>query len=828
MNNYNQVLEAEGIATNSAGLAQQKYQVYLDSLEASMSRLSDAGNKFWQTTISSGAIKMVVDLGTGILTLATNMGGLVPIVITLAGALVLLNLTTVTTGINGLVTGIANAVTGIVEFVSKIIIADDAMEVFGVTSAAAWGAATLGISLLVGGIIAVVSNLKSLDSQIDATNQSLNEIATNIQTTQGNITSLRDSIDTINGLADAFDNLKGKTNLSAEQQKQWTDLQNQLKQTVPDLAGHYDSLGNFIIADTVSIKNMTAALQAQIVAQEKLMADQEKQQKDQQNTQIAQYQQQLNDLINKRNQLQQGGAEGNSFKFFDPAQVASLNQQIAQAAQDLRDAQIAAGVFTGKIDTMGEAAKSAAEQIANWQTQINNASAAADTNQVSVDKMLTAVNDAVTSYQKSGQVTGDQIIALKGVSDGTTDFTTSLIFNTNSVGLNVDAIRQQQKAYIDAKIASDMEAISALENANATSAETESLWNQIAALREAENQLTLTSVATGGASSATSDYDTVLKATEDMLKQEAQNKETNLQNELNGYKQIIDAKKAILDADKTQYDYENTIADKNKAITDDETQLLALQFDNSQEATAAKLKLKADEAAKTKDLNKTEYDKSIDDQKTALDNDYTNFSNAINKKIDAIKDYLSKTGLIEQQALALLASNEAGFWNNLIGYVKDYGTQLQLAAVLRQEALGGGGGSSSTSSGMSLAQQQFNAAAASEMAQNHGATGLDTVVPQGYPNDNYLVGVSSGERVIVVPKVPQASFNSSGFSNLSSATIAGGGGGVGDISVNFNVSGNLDSTVVPQIKQIANQVINEINKTMVSRGYIRSANQTIS
>jgi hypothetical protein len=36
-----------------------------------------------------------------------------------------------------------------------------------------------------------------------------------------------------------------------------TDVQNELKATMPELIGHYDALGNFIITDTGYMKKLT-------------------------------------------------------------------------------------------------------------------------------------------------------------------------------------------------------------------------------------------------------------------------------------------------------------------------------------------------------------------------------------------------------------------------------------------------------------------------------------------------------------------------------------------------------------------------------------------
>lgn len=57
-----------------------------------------------------------------------------------------------------------------------------------------------------------------------------------------------------------------------------------------------------------------------------------------------------------------------------------------------------------------------------------------------------------------------------------------------------------------------------------------------------------------------------------------------------------------------------------------------------------------------------------------------------------------------------------------------------------------------------------------------------------------------------------------------------GSNSVGNITVNMpiNVEGNMDSNVVPQIDAISKRVIDDINKALVARGFIRNTNLTVS
>ena len=64
-------------------------------------------------------------------------------------------------------------------------------------------------------------------------------------------------------------------------------------------------------------------------------------------------------------------------------------------------------------------------------------------------------------------------------------------------------------------------------------------------------------------------------------------------------------------------------------------------------------------------------------------------------------------------------------------------------------------------------------------------------------------------------------------SNMPKVTSNIGGQNI-NVSMPITVEGNLDKSVIPDIKNIANQVIAEINRSLISRGYVRPANQSLS
>ena len=96
--------------------------------------------------------------------------------------------------------------------------------------------------------------------------------------------------------------------------------------------------------------------------------------------------------------------------------------------------------------------------------------------------------------------------------------------------------------------------------------------------------------------------ETILKLTEDMIKQENSDRVDMLEKEKGLYKDIIDEKKEILRLTKEQEDHDRDTADKLKEIADLQARIDQLALDDSREAQAQRTKLEADLYDKQKAL----------------------------------------------------------------------------------------------------------------------------------------------------------------------------------------------------------------------------------
>ena len=123
MEEWDRVLELEQVSLESSGSAMEKYTIYQDSFEASLNSLNAAWTELATNTIKSSWVEFFINLARGILDVTNSIGGLLPALGLLSGALLTLRgiikgfqtmtivglITTVATGIWAIVNAINNA-----------------------------------------------------------------------------------------------------------------------------------------------------------------------------------------------------------------------------------------------------------------------------------------------------------------------------------------------------------------------------------------------------------------------------------------------------------------------------------------------------------------------------------------------------------------------------------------------------------------------------------------------------------------------------------------------------------------------------------------------
>ncbi len=107
--------------------------------------------------------------------------------------------------------------------------------------------------------------------------------------------------------------------------------------------------------------------------------------------------------------------------------------------------------------------------------------------------------------------------------------------------------------------------------------------------------------------------------------------------ELEALNELIDAYTDALDSAKDLYDYQKKVKDQTSEISSLQKQLAAYENDMSEETRATVQKLKVELENAQEDLQETEYEKYISDQKVLLDELYLEYEEILNQRLDNVE-----------------------------------------------------------------------------------------------------------------------------------------------------------------------------------------------
>lgn len=154
-----------------------------------------------------------------------------------------------------------------------------------------------------------------------------------------------------------------------------------------------------------------------------------------------------------------------------------------------------------------------------------------------------------------------------------------------------------------------------------------------------------------------------------------------IKKELDAYKELIDKKKELLDADKDLHDFEKSVAEQQKDISTIERRLAALSGDTSTSAAAERKQLEAELLEAQAALEEIYYDRSIENQKTALDEEYTNYEEVKNEEMEALDKYLEDEEKVISDSMDVVKKNTNTVLGEINKISKQYGVQISDSIV---------------------------------------------------------------------------------------------------------------------------------------------------
>ena len=775
LNNWDKVKEAQDLAADSAGLAAERYEIYMGGIEASANRMKSAWEGVWAATIDPEAIAFFNDLSTAIANFITRSGGLL-------------------------------------EFFNSFV---EIQKFIGVLAPAKFVFA--GIETIVDNLIFLVAKLFGKEYQQDVKDyqKELQKVTDEYILWKDilNLLGLEDSnlydivMRGLEGEIDALNEISGlQSEMSSESRSDEVIEDNeQIEESNSRLMKSFENL-QFLIDDSFGKafdsyheKQEQSAIQAAELREEIRLLSEQPTLSEEQLTQLGDLQYELYNV--EQDILKTAEAYEKSLQ---AAIISTFMQRVALA--DLSsDAQTAAYNMVYSLaeswGLMGEETVRVSRAVDTAILELANGSYEAA--QIAISNIMNVGNAAAAisgNYYLNFVVTTSGNVASPGTSgvpllDGmySPEDLMSQAFNPPPTNIPTR---------------SSFPGFSGFGGGGGGGGSSAAPKAEIKTLKDLHNLVI-----------------SLIKAEQKARKDALKDQIDGLEAQLDAYAEIIDAKKEILRAEQESIEYQETLEDKTKTIAQIQSEMAILALDTSAESKARQLELAEELADAQKDLAETQRDRSYDLQEEALDKEYDLYKEntdaqiaIIEEAVSAIDEYLDKTGQIAQDALDRIGEQAPDLYQSLIDWNAEYGSGIvtdvvdawneAYDALLKYgnlaDALYGGVSPTVSTETLPTHHSGLSSGAVGGVRTLPGEILSKLLVGEEVMNDNDIL-----KTLKMIPRV----------ANIISRT-QGSGGGL-NIENLITIQGDVIEKTIPKIKDIAKDVIKEINSTLVRQGSVR-------
>ncbi len=676
--NWDKVTQAQGIATNSAGLAAERYEIYLQSLEAASNNLKSSWEKLWMESISEEAISNIINGLSKILDFISGTGGLIPSIALLGGAfLVWKDIAIGVSAVNGIVS---------LSF-------DSLLGPIGLVIAA------------IGGLIMIINAIDTPAEKVAKLNSEISEL-------DSTISNLESKKETIASLSQEFLDLKDNTNKSIEEQKRFNQLQNDLKDILPTIAGYYDQSGNFVITDEALVSNQAYLdlLIQQIDAQKALRSLALSEEIGatikgfgKESSTIGKQAELLNKISMYKSMGEAGGYEAGRYLSLDEDKIKeSLEKAKLAQAEYIQWAIDNWEYFSDADKKLIEESGEFGEQIADIMSGVADSIDAPEISDKieevsgameSLTSATSILNSATKEQIDNGYISAQTAMELVDANSMLAQYLTQ---TANGYLFDAEAARQavyaeMQHMMVIAKIPAAalaaangnyLFAQSAIATAQATEKQKAKMLDLLKLYAAMGTSISLPSVSGGGGGGSSESpqkkaIDAAIKALEKQKKA--------LQDRLDEFKKYIEAQKESLRLQKEEADFKDEIAKKTKSLAKLKTQIALLALDDSEEARQQRLDLEDEAAELEEEITEDKEDRKYDLKIEALDRLQKEFEDNINAQIDLISQQIDNYR--EQQQAINDNAGAVGGLTNAIGLLGSQSSIVYSIMSLEQIAM---------------------------------------------------------------------------------------------------------------------------------------------
>jgi TP901 family phage tail tape measure protein len=250
MQNMNQALGYQEIQTNAAGVAMDRYQIYLKSVETAQNRLTSSLQGLWQDGIKSGLIVNVLNATTSIIQFIDSIGGLNTILAVTAIVVLAVKWEAMALGIINVVQAINLAV---------------AAYAGGFSLIASVGIVVNPWIIALAAVVALGAGLYYLSQEAERNQKAWEDATQALEESSNAYKQASDAKGNVQELWQEFDTLRKKIELTTDEAKRLVEVQNELNQLSGGLiTGYYDDKLNFHIAENASIDATIKLLQQEL------------------------------------------------------------------------------------------------------------------------------------------------------------------------------------------------------------------------------------------------------------------------------------------------------------------------------------------------------------------------------------------------------------------------------------------------------------------------------------------------------------------------------------------------------------------------------------
>jgi predicted nucleic acid-binding Zn-ribbon protein len=331
-----------------------------------------------------------------------------------------------------------------------------------------------------------------------------------------------------------------------------------------------------------------------------------------------------------------------------------------------------------------------------------------------------------------------------------------------------------------------------------------------------------------------------------------------IKDNVDAMKDHIDAQKEALRLQKEEADFLDEIKKKNESLSDIKAEITLLSLDDSEEARAKRLKLEEEAAKLEEEIAEDNADRKYELQVDALEEFQREYEASMEKQMDALDKQIDKlreqSGAISSAGGA--ASGYADTWQQ-VGQVQDSVAQSIIDSLkgigdatdeqrgrVKEYIIELMRAGDSADTVARKAQQALNlmmgvfsldkAYAQKEDFLLSGKKYHDGGIVEKHHDGGFAGGLKSNE---VFSKLLEGEYvaTENQMDNFLTKTLPSMIGispdviknfeGDGDVTISMpiNIEGNVDDRTLPKIKSITDDVLREINKTLMSKGKIRDA-----